>query len=102
MVTEPKLEAQPEGGEAVHTRCISQSRHWRVWAQPGVVCCSFFFCHCILNILHIGNYSCASWAYWYVESLPEDSLSFIYLNLPQSLVGVRSPGTGLVQSWNWK
>lgn len=36
--------------------------------HTGVLCGSFFFCHCILNILHIGNYSCASWVQWCVQS----------------------------------
>lgn len=66
VVKEPKTEAQAEGGHAVHTRCISPNRHWSVWARPGVVCYRFFFCRCILNILHVGNYSCASWVYWCV------------------------------------
>lgn len=33
---------------------------------PGVLCCRFFFYRCILNTLHIGNYSCASWVFWCV------------------------------------
>lgn len=55
---ELKMAAQPE--QHPHP-CISWCRCWIVWAQPGVLCCSFFFGRCILNILHVGNCSCVSW-----------------------------------------
>lgn len=49
-------------GQKVGTRstpalgCVGPARS----PHTGVLCCSFFFCHCILNIWHIRNYSWAS------------------------------------------